>query len=208
VKKTLNVIGKRKNRQGNTDKHNMNEHNMNEHSLFPTGQIGGVFNPVKRAVVHCFSFRLMTMRKIKVDGLPAMNDRELSFVIEYTKDFNPGRAAERVGFGNAIAIRLLERDNVKEAIEKILLRRLASSDIDAEWILLELADNHLLARQAGDLGVSTRVLSEMNKHKLVDGLASAKHDVNMLTPDDAAARIQRGRARLSSPGDDDEVSFL
>lgn len=138
------------------------------------------------------------MRKVNVDGLPEMTAKELNFVIEYTKDFSPARAAERAGWGVTMGPALLDRLHIKTAIEMVLSRRLETSAIDAEWVLLELADNHLLARQAGELGASNRALAEMNKHKLVDGLASTKTDLNIVSTEERIARIRRGRDRKAA----------
>ena len=144
-----------------------------------------------------FEFRDIAMRKVEIDGLPPMKPKEMAYVIEYTKDFSPARAAERAGYTTSMGATLRDRPHIHEAIEMVLARRLETSQIDAEWVLLELADNHLLARQAGELGASNRALAEMNKHKLVDGLASAKTDVN-ISGGDMVSRIRRGRDRLAA----------
>lgn len=139
-------------------------------------------------------------------GLPP---KKANFVIEYCKDFHPRRAAEASGYGGDNGYALLKEEPVAVAIDKILESRLEASHIDAEWVLMEAVDNHLIARQSGNISASNTSLGIVAKHKMVDAFAAEKIEVT--SDREIMERLQRGRKRLNEENDDtveDEVSFL
>jgi len=149
------------------------------------------------------------MRKVVLEDLPPLTPKEVTFVIEYCKDFSPALAAERSGYSRSYGPHMLEKEHVVQAIETVLAKRMQLSHIDAEWVLSELVDNHVLSRQMGELGASNTALGMVMKHKHVDAIASAKSEVHMTTADDLNNKIQSGRVRAGLiPGDDDRPSFL
>ena len=102
--------------------------------------------------------------KLRLFGL---NYKELNFVIEYAKDFDPRRAASVSGFKAGKGADLLQLDKIQRALDNILENRLEASDIDAEWLLMQAVDNHMLARYRGNLAASNTALSIIAKHKNV-----------------------------------------
>ena len=102
--------------------------------------------------------------KLRIFGL---NYKELNFVIEYAKDFDPRRAANVSGYKASKGTDLLQLDKIQRAIDNILENRLQASDIDAEWLLMQAVDNHMLARYRGNLAASNTALSIIAKHKNV-----------------------------------------
>ena len=79
---------------------------------------------------------------------------------------------------------------------------------------MEVVDNHMLARQAGNLPASNTALNLIAKHTMVDAIASDKMNLNIHGDKDVMERLQRGRERArksadSSPGFViEEVSFF
>jgi phage terminase small subunit len=141
--------------------------------------------------------------------LTGLKPQHANFVIEYVKDFSPRRAAEASGYGPEYGSALLMKDHIKAAINHILSQRLETTHIDAEWVLMEAVDNHLIARQQGNISASNTSLNMVMKHTFVDALAAEKVEVN--SDKEVMERLQRGRKRLNVESEDkpaDEVSFL
>ncbi|WP_461521145.1 terminase small subunit [Porticoccus sp.] len=139
-----------------------------------------------------------------------MAPKEANFVVEYVKDFSARRAAECSGYSPDYGHQLLQKDHIDAAVQHILAQRLEASHIDAEWLLMEAADNHFIARQQGNINASNSALTLIAKHVAVDALAANKVDVDVTSGKEIAARLQRWRQRVggheSKP--DEEPSFL
>lgn len=149
-------------------------------------------------------------QRITAQDLTGLKPKYVNFVIEYCKDFSARRAAEASGFSPDSGYSILERDDVKAAIHHVLTQRLEASHIDAEWVLMEAVDNHLIARQQGNISASNTSLNLVAKHIFVDAFAAEKVDVN--SSDEVMQRLMRGRKRAkhgdSDAKPDDEVSFF
>jgi len=115
------------------------------------------------------------------------------FVIEYLKDFAPRRAAEAAGFPGERGYHLLEQKDIAKAISFALKHRIEEPPVDSDWVLLEMIDNHRIARQQGNISASNRALSLIAKHKRVDAFASDKLKVS--TDTDVLERLTSARAR-------------
>lgn len=147
-------------------------------------------------------------------SLPEMSTltfQEAQFVVEYTKDWDHSRAAMVAGYSPERGTVLRKDERVQTAINMIMKRRLEDSDIDAEWMLYELVDNHLLARQRGNLSASNTALGLIGKMSLVDAYAEEK--VALRTDEELVQRLVRGRQRArdraeGSTDSDEEVTFL
>ena len=136
-----------------------------------------------------------------------MRPKEANFVIEYTKDFSARRAAEASGYAADTGHQLKEKEHIAAAIENVLASRLEASHIDAEWVLMEAVDNHLIARQQGNISASNTSLNLVAKHVFVDAFAAEKVEVN--SDKEIMDRLMRGRKRVAKDDDAvDEVSFL
>ena len=147
-------------------------------------------------------------QRITVTDLTGLNPKEANFVIEYCKDFSARRAAEASGYAADSGYKIVNKDHVKAAIDHVLAQRLEASHIDAEWVLMEAVDNHLIARQQGNISASNTSLNLVAKHVFVDAFAAEKIDVN--SDKEIMERLQRGRKRMNKDEDkpDDEVSFF
>ena len=144
---------------------------------------------------------------IKVRLLDELNlpPKKACFVVEYIKDFAPRRAAEASGYGADYGYRLLQETEVAAAIEYIIQQRLEANMIDADWLLNEMVDNHMIARQQGNITASNTALNMVGKHKRVDAFAA--DTIKVSTDADVMDRLVAARHRLSK-ADDEEVSFL
>lgn len=138
--------------------------------------------------------------------LLGLDIREVNFVIEYLKDYDSRRAAERAGFladaGNA----MLAKQNVKECLARVAQARLESANIDADWVKMELVDNHQLARQSGKLTASNTALGIIAKLATVDAFAAEK--VMQVNDQTIMERLQRARARVDDTVPTELPSFL
>ena len=110
-----------------------------------------------------------------------LTPKQINFVVEYTKDFNVSRASVASNFSPAHGNTQLKDPAVSHAIDYVLANRRKTSDIDAEWLLGEAVDNHLIARQTGDIKASTSALTLIAKHTMVDALAADKVKVEPVT---------------------------
>lgn len=131
-------------------------------------------------------------------------------MVEYIKDFAPRRAAEASGYSADYGYRLLEEPEVSNAIEYIIQQRLEVNMIDADWLLNEMVDNHMIARQQGNITASNTALNMVGKHKRVDAFAADK--IKVSTDADVVDRLVAARRRVSEANkpqqEDDDVSFL
>ena len=137
---------------------------------------------------------------------------EANFVVEYIKDFAPRRAAEASGYAPDTGYSLLQKKGISAAIEYIIQQRLEVNQIDADWLLTEMVDNHMIARQQGNISASNTALNMVGKHKRVDAFAADK--IKVSTDADVIDRLAAARKRLSGsqqpdPDDsEDPPSFL
>lgn len=137
-----------------------------------------------------------------------MHPRKAAFVVEYVKDFAARRAAEAVGYSPEHGYKLLADIEVSEAIEYIIQQRLEVNLIDADWLLTEMVDNHLIARQQGNITASNTALNMVGKHKRVDAFAADK--IKVSTDADVVDRLVAARRRIASQSDEqsDDISFF
>lgn len=148
-------------------------------------------------------------QRLTITELTGLKPKEANFVIEYCKDFSPRRAAEASGYLPDYGYTLQKYDHVAAAIERVLSKRLEASHIDAEWVLMEAVDNHLIARQRGNIPASNTALNLVAKHVFVDAFAAEKVEVN--SDKEVMDRLLRGRKRQNKKQDIDskeDVSFL
>lgn len=68
---------------------------------------------------------------------------------------------------------------VRRAVDRIIAERLEEAEINLDWVLYELKDNHHLARQQGNLTASNKALDQLAKHKSIDAYAASKVDANV-----------------------------
>jgi len=141
--------------------------------------------------------------------------KEAKFVIEYVKDFAHRRAAEASGFDPDKGVQLIKQDNVANAVERLIIEAADEAQLDAQWLLYELVDNHRIARQQGNIAASNQALLTLAKHVSIDALAADKHEVKV-TDEQLVARLKAGRVRVAVDTGDGEagqpivqvVSFL
>jgi len=146
-------------------------------------------------------------KRITAADIIGLKPKYAAFVIEYLKDFGARRAAEASGFEADYGYTLLDRPEIKEAINEALRRRLEATDIDAEWVLMEAVDNHCIARQQGNITASNTALNLVAKNVFVDAFAAEKVEMN--SDKEIMERLLRGRKRRQQDSDDDDTpSFL
>lgn len=145
--------------------------------------------------------------KITTADMLGLNPKQAVFVIEYLKDFSPRRAAEAAGYNPDSGYKILEREDVQACINAAILKRREAADIDAEWALMEAVDNHMIARQQGNISASNTALKMVMMHSHVDAMAAEKVEVN--TSKEIMERLMRGRKRMNKSDDDEvEESFM
>lgn len=147
------------------------------------------------------------MRRITIADIIQLPPKKANFVVEYIKDFAPRRAAEASGYAADHGYKLLHDPEVSAAIEHIIQQRLEENQIDTDWLLYEMVDNHRIARQQGNITASNTALNMVGKHKRVDAFAADK--IKVSTDADVMDRLVAARKRLTATGDkDDDVTFL
>lgn len=148
------------------------------------------------------------MKKVRLIDQWSLPPKQANFVVEYIKDFAPRRAAEASGYAPDHGYKLLADERISEAIEYIIQQRLEVNMIDADWLLTEMVDNHMIARHQGNISASNTALNMVGKHKRVDAFAADK--IKVTTDADVMDRLTAARHRLSGKTDDeqDDVSFL
>ncbi len=146
------------------------------------------------------------MRRVTLLDELKLPPKEANFVVEYVKDFAPRRAAEASGYAADTGYSLLQKPEITNAIEYIIQQRLEVNMIDADWLLGEMVDNHLIARQHGNITASNTALNMVGKHKRIDAFAADK--IKVTTDADVIDRLAAARRRMRKPDEDDEPSFM
>ena len=146
------------------------------------------------------------MKRIKITDLLQLEPKHALFVIEYVKDCATRRAAESAGYSGDYGYKLLNLPEVSNAIDHIFQNRLEANMIDTDWLLFEMVDNHMIARQQGNVNASNKALSIIAKHKAVDAMASDKLNINVDSDKEVLDRLRRGRER--SREEQPPVSFM
>ena len=147
------------------------------------------------------------MRRITIADIIQLPPKKANFVVEYIKDFATRRAAEASGYAADHGYKLLSDHEVSAAIEHIIQQRLEENQIDTDWLLYEMVDNHRIARQQGNITASNTALNMVGKHKRVDAFAADK--IKVSTDADVMDRLTAARRRLSNTEqEDDDVTFF
>lgn len=149
-------------------------------------------------------------RRFKSGVFAGLTPKQAAFVREYVKDFAPRRAAEASLHDPDEGSKMLRDPAVMAALERIMTEAADDLGIDAEWLLMELVDNHRIARHQGNISASNAALLTIAKHVSVDALASDKQDILIAGEKELLERLKRGRMRNAKREDDDtqEPSFL
>ena len=144
--------------------------------------------------------------------------KDAVFVMEYIKDFGVRRAAEAAGYTPEHGYKLLERPDVREAIDDIITEQLEQIGIESHWLIYELVDNHRIARQQGNISASNTALKLLMQHAEIDAMAKKKIEMDVTTDKELLERLQRGREKMNKDReqvidiepvqDDKPVSFL
>lgn len=160
----------------------------------------------------------MRRNTVSVQTLTGLDHQRSRFVIEYIKDYNAPRAAVTAGFGSDYGYKLRDEPEIAAAIMRITTELLDAAQIDAQWALMEAVDNHLIARQMGNITASNTALKMIMQHAAVDAFAAEK--VEIAGDKEIMERLVRARRRRQEQhqddgeiqelgGDDDqEVSFF
>ena len=135
-------------------------------------------------------------------GGVTLSPERAMFVVEYSKDMNARRAAKAAGFAADTGIKLREDEDIQRALSHIIANRQKDANIDAEWVLYEAVDNHMIARQMGNINASNSALNLIAKMAAVDAFAAEK--VIIAGDKEIVARLMRARNRR----DDEEPDFL
>ena len=79
------------------------------------------------------------------DVIERLGDKEKLFCLEYLKDLAPGPAAQRAGYAKSYGTSLLQRDEIRAAVEYLQMQRASQVGIDVNLVLTEVL---ALAREA------------------------------------------------------------
>lgn len=147
------------------------------------------------------------LTKIAPMDMPEISAQRNVFVMEYVKDFNGPRAAERAGYSNpSYGSQLLEDEDVQALIHWYIGEMRKDAAINAEWVMWEAVDNHRLARQQGNLGASNAALKLIGTLATVDAFAASK--VEITVDEEMVDRLERGRERARLATIDGECEAL
>jgi hypothetical protein len=141
----------------------------------------------------------MRKRLCKQDIIDAgvTDPKRINFVIELSKDFDSRRAAAVSGYSADYGYTLRDDPEIQAALDIIIQYRLEASHITAEWVLMEAVDNHLIARQNGNISASNTALTLIAKHAAVDAFAAER--VEIASDEAIKERLLRARKRLQTP---------
>ena len=103
------------------------------------------------------------------NGLTAKQAR---FVEEFLVDMSKEGAAARAGYSRKT--NLMKLKAVKAAVDRRLLEQKTHREINKEWLLEQLVENHSLARAYGELNNSNSSLKMVGQHVMVQGFVD-KH---------------------------------
>lgn len=99
----------------------------------------------------------------------ALTAKQQRFVEEYMVDLNATQAAIRAGYSektaHAIGQENLRKPTIAEEVKKRQEKLGEKAEITAEWVLMELVENHKMAREIGEIPASNKALELIGKHK-------------------------------------------
>ena len=131
--------------------------------------------------------------------LKGLTPKLAAFVLEYFKDFSARRAAEASGYAPDQGHTILNRDDVKLAVECIIADSYMQTGYDAEWLLHEMVDNHRIARMNGNIAASNAALKMLSTHVSIDAVAKQKVELDISSDRELFERLARGRDRMQAP---------
>jgi len=108
---------------------------------------------------------------VRMGPLAGLHRSHALLIIEWLKDFSLQRAAEAAGMTFENATKVMKREDVRAIVDGQLEELMHNSQIDAQWLLFELVDNHRLARQQGNIAASNAALRIIAQHVTVKALA-------------------------------------
>ena len=123
-----------------------------------------------------------------------LTGEEMSFVIEYLKDFNVRNAGKRLGFDDKKSVSMYNKSRIRNEIDIRKSLRVASSGVTTEYILSALRS--IVEDRNEDVSAAAKVsaLDKMAKiigaYKKVDGEASQKKTSSSDILRQAAERAQ------------------
>ena len=155
----------------------------------------------------------MKKQQLTFEDIPLPTE-EAHFVVEYCKDLDVHRAARSCNIDAEDAFKMVAKQKVITQIQRILRSRLEVRDINADWLMMELYNLHIMCLQTGKLSTSHQVLKTIGSLGKVDAYAAEK--VELKSDRDVIDRLQRERKRrvlsFAFPDKpdkpDDEPSFL
>jgi phage terminase small subunit len=97
-----------------------------------------------------------------------LSAKQERFCKEYMIDLNATQAAIRTGYSARSAYsqgqRLLKHAEIAKALQDMQENAGKLVDMTAEWVLIQLKENHTIARENGDIGHSNKALELIGKH--------------------------------------------
>lgn len=99
------------------------------------------------------------------DSKPKLNMQQWLFCHEFLIDLNPGAAATRSGYKSpGMGPSLLQRPEIQAGIHLANHQRLSQVRIDGAWVLQELADCYITAKQSNNLEARLKILQLCMQH--------------------------------------------
>ena len=144
--------------------------------------------------------------KMKLTKFPTqgMEDKHVLFVILYCQSCSVHAASEAMGIEPAEGAKFMRRDDVQMAIS-YRLRDRYNDEINPDWVLTQLVENHHLARQKGQINASNTALKLIGTFGGIDAFVPEK--ILMASDESKVERLLRGRQRVSQIKSD-EPSFI
>lgn len=125
-----------------------------------------------------------------------LNVQQVDFVIEYTKDYDHRRAAERIGMSPDTGLKMIEDSTIKEAIRIVYNNQMQAADITPETVKEYMLGLYNIAIQKGQLGVASKQLDQLARHSHVDAYAAQR--VAVAADAEVAAALAGGRKRIAA----------
>jgi len=105
------------------------------------------------------------MTKPKKSPPPKLNAKQLAFVAHYIEKRNATEAAKKAGYSEKTAYsqgqRLLKNVEIAKLINESTQKVQKESEINAKWVMRELAENHKTAKAAKNINESTKALTAL-----------------------------------------------
>lgn len=143
----------------------------------------------------------VSLERKYTEALDVLTSKQQAFVREYLVTLNASDAARKAGYSAKTAAAIgnenIKKPEIQYAIDIGKLIRAEKTETSAQWVIRELAKNHYMATERGELAHSNRALELIGKHHKTFTDRVEIFDPDRLDDDEIDTRLAEIEAQLA-----------